>query len=90
MNYKSASTQSKGIGLILTGTTIAIMGVLLDAYWTEQYWANQPPYSTGPILMGTAGLFIIFPVGVLISILGGILIVHNSRRWPRVKELLER
>jgi hypothetical protein len=69
--------------------TIAILGVLLDVYLTEQWWANKPPYSTGPVLVGTLGLFFIFPIGVLISIFGVVVIVYASKRWPRVQELLD-
>nr|KXH75479.1 MAG: hypothetical protein AM325_11095 [Candidatus Thorarchaeota archaeon SMTZ1-45] len=81
MNHRRLRTYSKEIGLILIGMIIAIMGILLDAYWTEQFYANKPPFSTGPILIGTAGLFFIFPVGLLILIYGVLVIVYNSKRW---------
>ena len=80
MNHQSSTTRFKGHGLIIIGLTIAIMGVLLDAYWTEQFWANKPPYSLGPILVGTAGLFFIFPIGVMILISGGVVVVYASKQ----------
>ncbi|MFX1483005.1 MAG: hypothetical protein ACFFCP_07435 [Promethearchaeota archaeon] len=78
MNYRSL-TRFKGIELILMGIIIMVIGILLDVYWTEQYWANKPPYSTGPILVGTAGLFLILPVGLLILISGSFVIVYASK-----------
>jgi hypothetical protein len=82
MNHQRLRTHSKGIRLILIGMTIAIMGFLLDAYWTEQYWANKPPFSSGPILVGTIGLFFIFPVGLLILTSGVLVIAYNSKQLP--------
>lgn len=82
-NYQRPKIYSKEIGIVLIGTTIAVMGLLLDAYWTEQFWANKPPLSPGPILVGTAGLFFIFPVGLLILVSGVLAIVYNMKRELR-------
>lgn len=66
MNKSSSESRHGGFILLLVGIIIAITGLILDAFWTEQYWLNKPPYSSGPFLVGTAGLFFIFPLGVLI------------------------
>ena len=80
MNQQSPVIRSKGIRLILIGITMAIFGVLLDAFLTAQYWASRPPYSTGPILVGTAGLFFFFPLGVIIALSGLVLLILDRVR----------
>ncbi len=70
MNESSSKTRYSGFIFLLAGIFIAISGLILDAYWTEQYWLNKPPYSSGPFLVGTAGLFFIFPLGLLIVVYG--------------------
>ncbi|MFQ5831307.1 MAG: hypothetical protein ACE5H4_01215 [Candidatus Thorarchaeota archaeon] len=80
MKQQSSVTRSKGIRLVLIGITIAIFGVLLDAYLMERYWANRPPYSTGPILLGTAGLLFLFPLGVIIAVSGLVLLALDRLR----------
>ncbi|MFX1607246.1 MAG: hypothetical protein ACFFDD_15275 [Promethearchaeota archaeon] len=80
MNSQSSVIRLAVLGFVLIGMIIAISGLVLDAYWTQQFWANKPPYSTGPILVGTAGLFVMFPSGVLIS-LSGVVVLLYDRFW---------
>lgn len=78
MNHYNILACPKEITLIFVGAIVAITGILLDSYWTQLYWAAKPPYSTGPILVGTAGIFFIFPSGLLILISGIFAMIYKS------------
>ena len=90
MNQQSTSTRFKGVCIIVLCITIAFFGVVLDAYLWAQHYASMAGPGPRAILIGTAGLFFFFPLGVMLLIVGILLVVHSYKQWPRVQELLDR
>ncbi|MHA2380426.1 MAG: hypothetical protein ACXADS_14220 [Candidatus Thorarchaeota archaeon] len=77
MSWLGSVTHFKGYRIILAGIVVAISGIVLDIILTELYWSSKPHHSLGPILIDTAGLFFIFPLGLLILGYGLVSLVRH-------------
>ena len=59
----------KRSSLVVLGLSVILIGVLVEIIMRYRYW-SRPGISTGPILVATAGLTYLVPLGIVLLAYG--------------------